>query len=219
MLSCVVVTCWEKANLLALLCVIFFFCVFVTFSCGVLDQVWYLLVSIPDLCFLTYFCHDKILLKLWYSKVLTMNDSQQTLSDFEYNMLRWANKNLNEPKLLTRVVDFMVSEDFFINFLWVYPQVCGGQFEPQGNRLQRVGWIYVVNHYALLQTKYKSYWLHGFRLFFNVFPHYKEADNRPSWQGQVGEYFFHNTWSYIDHRGVAICDSRGLIGRIYVGAY
>ena len=57
-----VVTCWERANLLALLCVIFF-CVFVTFSCGVLDQVWYLLVSIPDLCFLTYFYHDKILLK------------------------------------------------------------------------------------------------------------------------------------------------------------
>ena len=58
----IVVTCWERANLLALLCVIFL-CVFVTLSCGVLDQVWYLLVSIPDLCFLTYFYHDKILLK------------------------------------------------------------------------------------------------------------------------------------------------------------
>ena len=30
-----VVTCWERANLLALLCVIFT-CVFVTFPCGVL---------------------------------------------------------------------------------------------------------------------------------------------------------------------------------------
>ena len=30
---------------------------------------------------------------------------------------------------------------------------CGGcQFEPQGNRLQRFGWIYVVNPYALLHT-------------------------------------------------------------------
>ena len=27
----------------------------VTFSCGVLDQLWYLIVSIPDLCLLTYF--------------------------------------------------------------------------------------------------------------------------------------------------------------------
>ena len=31
-----------------------------------------------------------------------------------------ADKKLNEPKLLTGVVDFMVSEDFFINFLRVY---------------------------------------------------------------------------------------------------
>ena len=30
-------------------------CVFVTFSVGVLVQVWYLIVSIPDLCLLTYF--------------------------------------------------------------------------------------------------------------------------------------------------------------------
>ena len=32
-----------------------FSCVFVTFPCGVLGQVWYLIVSIPDLCLLTYF--------------------------------------------------------------------------------------------------------------------------------------------------------------------
>ena len=29
--------------------------VFVTFPCGILGQVWYLIVSIPDLCHLTYF--------------------------------------------------------------------------------------------------------------------------------------------------------------------
>ena len=48
-----VVTCWEMADLLALLHVMFY-CVFVTFPCGVLDQVWYLIVSIPDRCLLTY---------------------------------------------------------------------------------------------------------------------------------------------------------------------
>ena len=31
-------------------------------------------------------------------------------------MLMWANKRLNEPKLFTRDVDFMVSEDFLIIF-------------------------------------------------------------------------------------------------------
>ena len=47
-----VVTCWEKANLLALLYAVFnvFFCHF--FPCGVVGQVWYLNVSIPDLCLL-----------------------------------------------------------------------------------------------------------------------------------------------------------------------
>ena len=29
---------------------VMFNCVFVTFLCGILDQVWYLIVSFPDLC-------------------------------------------------------------------------------------------------------------------------------------------------------------------------
>ena len=44
-----VVTCWEIADLLALLCVMFC-CVFVTFQSSVLGQVWPLIVLIPDLC-------------------------------------------------------------------------------------------------------------------------------------------------------------------------
>ena len=48
------ITCSERADLLALLCVMFR-CVFVTFLYGVLVQVWYMTVSIPDLCLLPYF--------------------------------------------------------------------------------------------------------------------------------------------------------------------
>ena len=50
------VTCWERADLMALFYVMFS-CVFkfVTFPCGVLVQVWYLIVLIPDLCLLPYF--------------------------------------------------------------------------------------------------------------------------------------------------------------------
>ena len=44
-----VVTCWGRANLLVFLYVLFS-CVFYTFPCGVLGQVWYLIVSIPDIC-------------------------------------------------------------------------------------------------------------------------------------------------------------------------
>ena len=32
-----------------------FNCVFAAFPCGILGQVWYLIVSIPDLCCLSYF--------------------------------------------------------------------------------------------------------------------------------------------------------------------
>ena len=40
---------WERAELLALLCVMFS-CVFVTFPYGVPGQAWYSIVSIPDPC-------------------------------------------------------------------------------------------------------------------------------------------------------------------------
>ena len=50
---CPVVTCWEKADLLALVWgVQLWVC---HFPIGILGQVWYLIVSIPDLCTLTYF--------------------------------------------------------------------------------------------------------------------------------------------------------------------
>ena len=50
---CLVVTCWERADLLALVGDVY--CIFVTFPYGILGQVWYLIVSFPDLCHLFYF--------------------------------------------------------------------------------------------------------------------------------------------------------------------
>ena len=49
-----VVTFWERAGFLALLCVMSS-CVFVTFPCVVLSQMWHFIVFIPDLCLLPYF--------------------------------------------------------------------------------------------------------------------------------------------------------------------
>ena len=54
------VTCWERTDVLALLCVIFS-CVFVTSLCGVLGQVLHLIVFIPDLCLLPYFAPEDLL--------------------------------------------------------------------------------------------------------------------------------------------------------------
>ena len=47
------VTCWERAALLALVGDVY--SIFVTFTCGILGQVWYLIVSFPDLCLHFYF--------------------------------------------------------------------------------------------------------------------------------------------------------------------
>ena len=50
---CLVVTCWQRADLLALVYeVLLLDCHFLI---GILGQVWFLIVSIPDLCTLTYF--------------------------------------------------------------------------------------------------------------------------------------------------------------------
>ena len=50
---CLVVTCRERGDLLALVCGVLLWVRY--FPIGILGQVWFLIVSIPDLCPLTYF--------------------------------------------------------------------------------------------------------------------------------------------------------------------
>ena len=55
---CFVVTCGERADLIALVCGVcreFVTFPFVHFPICILGQVWYLIESIPDLCTLTYY--------------------------------------------------------------------------------------------------------------------------------------------------------------------
>ena len=49
-----VVTCWERAKLLALLCMMFY-CDFATFPCGKLVQVWCLIISLSNFSFILSF--------------------------------------------------------------------------------------------------------------------------------------------------------------------
>ena len=58
MLSCLFIAAlWSPAGkgLTSLLFFDMSNCDFVTFSCGILDQVWYLIVLIPNFCRLSYF--------------------------------------------------------------------------------------------------------------------------------------------------------------------
>ena len=50
---CLVVTYWERDDLLALVGDVY--CIFVTSPCGILCHVWYLIVPFPNLCHLSYF--------------------------------------------------------------------------------------------------------------------------------------------------------------------
>ena len=69
MLSCMFLAAlWSPAGKswpLALLCVVLS-CVFVTFQCGFSYHVWYLIVSIPDLCPPLYFVISYLMWRYWY---------------------------------------------------------------------------------------------------------------------------------------------------------
>ena len=54
---CLVVTCWERADLLALVRDVY--CEFVILTIGILGQVWYLIISFPDLCPVSYFVLER----------------------------------------------------------------------------------------------------------------------------------------------------------------
>ena len=48
-----------RKGLTSLLLFVMSNCDFVTFPCGILGQVWYLIILIPDLCRLSYFEHTQ----------------------------------------------------------------------------------------------------------------------------------------------------------------
>ena len=62
---------WSPAGkgLTSWLLFVMFNCVFVTFPCGILGQVWNLIVSIPDLCRLSYFKFCSDLDMIWWSNL------------------------------------------------------------------------------------------------------------------------------------------------------
>ena len=62
LLSLFILAMWSPAGkgLTSLLLFVMFNCVFVFFPCGILHQVWYLIVLIPDLCSHSYFVIEPV---------------------------------------------------------------------------------------------------------------------------------------------------------------
>ena len=86
---CFVVTCWETADLLALICgVLLWVC---HFSIGNLGQVWYLIVSISDLCTLTYL-HLSISNDIISTKIYDKRD------DFDFEIVNFPFLYGNIPR-------------------------------------------------------------------------------------------------------------------------
>ena len=79
-----VVTCWERTDLLAtILCVIFSFAA-VTFPNGVLGQVSCLIVSFPDLYLLSYFSRNLVLISYlsYFLICFRCNDENTSLQNW-----------------------------------------------------------------------------------------------------------------------------------------
>ena len=85
------VTCWERADLLAAFVCVAFSCAFVTFPYGVLGQVRYLIVSISDLRLLPY-------LNLLYSCKQVYTCIVQKISSCLYVLVRTPQTRLNVNK-------------------------------------------------------------------------------------------------------------------------
>ena len=82
LMSCVclfIAALWSPAGkgLTSWLSFVMLNCVFVTFPCGILGQVWYLIVSIPDLCDLSYSYFDH-----WLVTVTLVHVIRQILDEY-----------------------------------------------------------------------------------------------------------------------------------------
>ena len=80
------VTCWERADLLAFVSDVY--CIFVTFPCGILGQVWFLIVLFPDLCHLSYFQHAVV-------QFLSIQWVGTGVCEIEFSHMSKNSRNLN----------------------------------------------------------------------------------------------------------------------------
>ena len=111
--SGLVVTCWERADLLALLCVVFS-CVFVTFPYGFLGQVWwYLIVLILDLCLLPYFYSVFWLRTCIYS---TMEQLYEPHHEISNNVVCATSIDSDQPAHTRSLIRAFASR---LNILWI----------------------------------------------------------------------------------------------------
>ena len=109
---CLVVTCWERADLLAL--VVDVYCIFVTFPYGILGQVWHLIVLIPDRCRLSYFEMTLYRSQMYYNFICHIH-AHRNVDRISWLMLRITTSGWkkNEPKAINNFVNLGSSFHYF----------------------------------------------------------------------------------------------------------
>ena len=73
MLSCLFIAAlWSPARkgLTSWLSFVMYYCVFITFLCSILGQVWYLIILIPDVWHLSYFLQKRFNCKIRSQKFI-----------------------------------------------------------------------------------------------------------------------------------------------------
>ena len=114
---CFVVTCWEGADLLALVCgVLLWVC---HFPIGILGQVWYLIVSIPDLCTLTYSVYVWSFIKIssgnsFCAELVLLFSDQKCFHTFRVSF--WDAIDFEKCAILAARMRFLVLLRYSLNF-------------------------------------------------------------------------------------------------------
>ena len=129
-----VVTCWERADLWALVCGVYLWVYH--FTIGILGQVWYLIVSIPDLCILTYFYRLVSGCLFILSSLFIKYNLLYELWQFNKSDLGWKVKGLpwhwvliysnclHRLTLSRRYNDFCFNRNWKINYSRLFPLKC-----------------------------------------------------------------------------------------------
>ena len=95
---------------MALVCVVY--CDFVTFPFGILEQVWYLIVSIPDHCFISYFRGNNVIRENKLIKRLLKGDlNKKPVLSFRFYQPQAVSPDLG-PNYLQRLSPCFVVQCF-----------------------------------------------------------------------------------------------------------
>ena len=157
-------------------------CVFVTFPCGIMGQVWYLIASIPEFCRLSYFSwwHVAVVVLCIFLTVSTMDWSAVCGISLPYTLTFLA----SSVSTYTRGIWKVLSMVLYLSNRFTNPIICGIVLKSY---LSSMLW-HKFNEYIIMQTRKLLLWIHVLFVYgktqnfsgkYNILPFEKCAEH---WQ-------------------------------------